>query len=151
VQSRLLTSHVLFVGYSLIDDNFVRLAHEVRQLFTTPDQRSEPLGTVLTLIRETAREKLWEGDLTYVAMSEEGSGSLQDAARILEILLDYTAWQATDEPSFLLDRKYRSLLEPGDQQLAEALDHLDRQAKASDDNSKYWPRVHALLKEFGVE
>lgn len=78
VQSHMVTKHVPFVGYSLSDENFIRLACQVRQLFQRMqdggEQKSGPgpqkVGTVLSLFKNDARRKLWEKDLDFITMAE---------------------------------------------------------------------------------
>ena len=112
MQSRLLTRHVVFLGYSLADDNFVRHAGQVRQLLR--GRRRSKVGTVLTLGPEPARERLWREDLAHVsAVASIRDDDPLPAARELEILLDRLAWAARGGLSYILDEHYRELTDPG--------------------------------------
>ena len=103
-QSMLMTSHVLFVGVSLTDDNVLRLTHEVAhyvdgalsgsETATTPD--AALLGTVLTLAPDVHRRRLWQGSLEWHAVGEDDT-RVPDNARHLEILLDSIAMWAVPE------------------------------------------------------
>src|SRR4029079_9529087 len=69
VQAFLVTRHVLFVGFSLSDDNFHRIVDAVRRLrgeSGTPGH----LGTALSLGAGGLAEVLWEQDVRRVRMSE---------------------------------------------------------------------------------
>lgn len=99
-----MTSHVLFVGVSLTDDNVLRLTHEVAhyvdgalsgsETATTPD--AALLGTVLTLAPDVHRRRLWQGSLDWHAVGEDDT-RVPDNARHLEILLDSIAMWAVPE------------------------------------------------------
>jgi SIR2-like protein len=65
VQGLLMTRHVLFAGFSLADENFLRLVDEVRRV--REDDRV--LGTALALVDEPLRRRLWTGELRYHAFA----------------------------------------------------------------------------------
>lgn len=65
VQAAMVTRHLLFVGYSLSDDNFVRLARQVRRLLLG-SPGSGPVGTVFTLSDEPVRQVLWGEAVSFV-------------------------------------------------------------------------------------
>ena len=60
-QTMLMTSHVLFVGISLTDDNVLRLTHEV-----TAVARGQRLGAILNLGEDRAKKALWRNVLDWV-------------------------------------------------------------------------------------
>ena len=125
VQANMVTKHMLFVGYSLSDENFIRLARQVRQLFLRTQNATGPVGTVLSLSKAPARELLWKGDLRFVALTDhvqDSDGAKRaDAARRLEILLDQIALESCDEAPYLLDDTYTDLLSDADRTLADAV------------------------------
>jgi hypothetical protein len=147
VQSQMVTKHLLFIGYSLNDVNFIRLAHQVRELFESFQTNSSdhsPVGTVVTLGPRPAERILWEGDLRYVAVDardEEGS-------RQVEILLDCIAQRACDESQYLLDSRYKHLLDEADADLATALNAV-RDSDFRSAPTAAWERMRSLLREFG--
>lgn len=154
VQSRLFTRHMLFVGYSLADDNFVRLARQVHTLMRRSGD-SAPVGTVLSLLPEPAKALLWKSDLDYfpVMQAEPADGTGADvslhAARELEIVLDRLAWRASHGGSFLLDDRYAELLKEPERALREALMPLVEAPGTAAADSRYWPAVEQLLAELG--
>ena len=103
-QSMLMTSHVLFVGVSLTDDNILRLTHEVAN-YVTPtrpagptrrraeDEEARTLGTVLTLTPDAHRARLWAGHLDWHAAGTTSEDPAANA-RDLEITLDAIAMWA---------------------------------------------------------
>lgn len=119
LQSRMLTGHLLFVGYSISDENIVRLARDVqryREAFAAADAQA-PVGTVLELVPNPLRHQLWDGTLNFVtfgAAGAAGGGAHADegraAARRLRVFLDHLAVLACDDAPYLLDAKYRDLV-----------------------------------------
>ena len=104
-----MTSHVLFVGVSLTDDNLLRLTHEVAHYVNESSSKSMKsanktaetvernlLGTVLTLAPDPHRTRLWQDNLDWRAL---GTSAAQEAenARSLEVFLDSVAmWAVPD-------------------------------------------------------
>ena len=121
VQSLMITKHLLFVGVSMTDDNFLRLAHEVIAFYESEAMASKldaihgPIGTVVTLARSPAREQLWKNRLTYVPVSK--AASVPDQARDLAIFLDLVA-MLTGESAHLLDSRYDNMLGSNDERAA---------------------------------
>jgi hypothetical protein len=113
VQALMLTRHLLVVGTSMTDDNFLRLAHEVtafreRDPRTGDDGGGSPIGTVVTLSPKPAQERLWEGRFRYLTISDGGTGA--ERARDLAIFLDLVAMLAASRDSYLLDPRYERML-----------------------------------------
>jgi hypothetical protein len=155
----LMTRHMLFVGFSLVDDNFARLAHQVRQVLRHSEPGDRKVGTVLALQREPAREQLWSSDLDYVAMTEApGKGEkppLEPAARLLEVFLDRLAWKAATtragSEAFLLDPRYDAMQRPAaETQLRERLEGLLDQVTDEERGTAAWRGVRAALAALGA-
>ncbi|MEJ7647700.1 MAG: SIR2 family protein [Nakamurella sp.] len=117
LQSAMLTRHLVFVGYSLEDENFVRLGRSVSALLRSMGH-TQPVGTVLTLDKKPSRNELWGKDIREISMiPDEG-----DSAWTFEVFLDRMAVVATaGESSYLLDEAYADLLSPRDRKLAAVL------------------------------
>jgi hypothetical protein len=121
LHSLLLTRHVLFVGTSMLDDDLIRIAHEVRgALRLQGPGRVHRSGTVLSLRQDVARARLWEQDVETVAMADADVPAAE-AARRLEVLLDLIGCLSTPPTGYLLDPAYRGLLDEEERSLAEAL------------------------------
>ena len=125
LQALLMTRHMLFVGYSLTDDTFHKVMHEVRQARGSIEG---VVGTALVLFEDPLLEELWGADLNIVAMAPRPSGKptvaeIASAARRLDIFLDHVGLLAADVTSFLLDPSYRSMLDEGERATADALGH----------------------------
>jgi len=158
VQALLMTRHVLFVGYSLKDENFKRLTEEVRDLFkkeaepSSDNSAPQVLGTIVTLQPERETTEQWSPDLDTIAASEDcaapdGSGTA-DAGRKLEIFLDRIAAKAaSDEHSYVLDPRYAELLVDTDRAFAEQLVKL---AHDLPDSHPAWRKVKELVASYGA-
>lgn len=146
----LLTRHVLFVGASMLDDDLIRIAHEVRSALSDLGPSSpRRLGTVLALSQDPARARLWERDVDTVSVGEGGQ-SPTEAARRLEVLLDLVGCLACPPTGFLLDPAYRGMLDEDQAVLARVLAELDRQVHARPRPAQAWAQVDALLDRLGA-
>ena len=150
VQAMLLTRHVLFVGFSLLDDNFVRIVHDVRGVLDrwhrAAHERS--LGTALAIVHDPVRAELWGADLDYVAMAPPGTATA-DAARLLEVFLDQLGALATPATGFLLDPAYAGMLSAEEQALADALHRLGDELPPRVRDAAAWAEVDRLLARLG--
>jgi hypothetical protein len=148
VPSLLLTQHVLFVGFSLLDDTFIRAAHQVRRL---RDDRGAPddgrrVGTALALRDEPLRQELWARDLEHVSLGTAGT-PLVAAARRLEVFLDRLAAASASRSRWLLDERYAALRSPEDAALAGALSRLQRELPPSARSSSGWAALRRVLED----
>ncbi|MGY1618531.1 SIR2 family protein [Geodermatophilus sp. SYSU D00691] len=145
----LLTRHVLFVGTSMLDDDLIRIAHQVRSALDVDGVRSRRRsGTVLALREDRARARLWERDVDTVAMSSTGTPAAE-AARRLEVLLDLICCLSTPPTGYLLDPAYRGLLSEEETALAESLRAVAEHLPDGGDRSWAGEEVAALLRRLG--
>ncbi|QGG94356.1 SIR2 family protein [Actinomarinicola tropica] len=124
VHAALLTRHLLFVGYSLSDDNFHRIVHQVRDLQPV-DQKgaTNVLGTVFTPDEPTVMQQLWKPELPILSTHRKrlrASSAVRDQA----ILLDRLAAEASPPGRHLLDESYDAVFNEGERQLRTAIDDL---------------------------
>ncbi|MCA1791830.1 MAG: SIR2 family protein, partial [Thioalkalivibrio sp.] len=116
LQTLLMTRHVLFVGASLNDDNVVRLAYEVNRYRHQYGLDGE-VGTLLDVDEDQVRRELWSGQLTWLNMS---GSTIAERSRTLEIFLDAVAAHASDDASWLLDERFKGLLDLDEKLVREA-------------------------------
>lgn len=109
VQGMLLMRHMLFVGYSLRDEDFHELIHEVRSAWA--GSPSAARGTMLTLFDDEHERELWADDLEVVPIVgyRESPEALPGAARQLEVFLDLVGFLAATSAPYFLDLTYSSL------------------------------------------
>jgi hypothetical protein len=163
VQALLMMRHMLFVGFSLKDDNFHRIADAVRRA-RAPSLRpgSAPtmmdrFGTALELFSDPLAQSLWASDLDWLTMEDdappEGPASRAAwaaAARRLEIFLDAVLAQ-TGTTAHLLDERYEGALTGAERALGARL--RDFAGPMTSDwaaqSAPAWKPIDALLRRLG--
>jgi hypothetical protein len=149
LHSLLLTRHVLFVGTSMLDDDLIRIAHQVRSAVQGSDREPRHRsGTVLALQEDPARSRLWEQDVETVAMAG-GDTAPAVAARRLEVLLDLIGCLSTPPTGYLLDPAYRGMLDAEERGLAEALQEVAARLPEGAATHSAAGEVAALLRRLG--
>lgn len=153
VETLLLTSHLLFVGYSLEDDDFTEAADRVRRIRALAEAPSQDdFATVLALHPDSVKP---QAGLTTIPMLE--STDTLAAARRLEIFLDRVSWAAAraDQRSHahLLDPHYDDLFANDAaatrlRELLAPLVNLDPDDPAR--TSSAWERLESLLTDLGA-
>ena len=142
VQALLLTRHMLFVGFSLEDDNFHRIVDAVRKACGGAhlDQASG-FGTVLDLVDRPIVRELWKDELGWMTFP---------SPRCIEIFLDYLGFRAaraTGAADHLLDPTYAGVRSPADERLRAKL--LDIAGDGALRGAEAWPVVEGLLQRLG--
>jgi len=152
VQSLLFTRHMLFVGFSLVDDNFIRIADDVTRMVDRyaghghADRTRRRLGTTVGLHADAAKQTLWP-HLDHLVVAEADM-DLAERANRLEIFLDLLSASVDHGQAYLLDERYAGLLGDGDRRLAKHLGGMADDTEALQD-SESWPQVAALLHSLG--
>lgn len=151
IETLMLTSHLMFVGYSLEDEDFTAAGERVRQVRALADKGADTdFATVLAL--QAVKQ---QAGFQTVAMLDAPDPPV--AARRLEIFLDRISWAAAraDQRSHahLLDPHYDDLFI--DDAAATSLRHLlaplvnlDPEDPAR--KSSAWERVESLLNDLGA-
>lgn len=157
VQTLLITRHMLFVGFSLSDDNFHRIAEAVRRVVRAsagPQAQEEPFGTALVLERHPLIEELWEKDLDWVGMAPPHRGATAtdaekvEAPRRLEVFLDFLLAEAHDS-AHLLDDRFRTILSAEETALRQGLGELLHHLPAVARRARAWERIEQVLANLG--
>ena len=162
VQAMLITHHMLFVGFSLRDDNFLRIADEVRKVMRRRSSGTaggaRPFGTALLLNPSALFQSLWKDDIACVGVEGEmtdptnGSNqrpSMRAAANCLEVLLDYVLFEANQNVGHLLDDRYADLLSPDEKRLKQQVQALQAAGTSEIRNLPAWGHVADLLTKLG--
>lgn len=147
VQALLITRHMLFVGFSLTDDNFHRIVYEVRTAIGAHRGRHR-LGTALLLDDDPAGAELWRKDLTLTPVGPQGTAAAQ-AGRRLEILLDRMLFAASDNSAHLMDPAFDGVLTGEERALRDALSSTLAAAGEDARRAPAWSRVADLLAGLG--
>lgn len=161
VQAMLMTRMMLFVGFSMNDDNFHRIIDDVRKARVHSSDRSESarggawgtsqrFGASLGLRRDPVFERLWGQDLQQISVeAPQHLGEDAPAARRLEIFLDALAQQSATANAHLLDPRFDAILTDHERRLRDLLSALDKQADAGVRSTRAWPLVEELLRTLG--
>ena len=147
VQALLITRTMLFVGFSLADDNFHQVANEVRKVVRRNDSSPRRFGVVLTLRDSPGFAELWKADLDVIVIGE--GQDLPTRARSLDIFLDQLLAEATTGSDHLLDPAYHDALTEEQQLLANSLRTFRTSVPASATRAPEWAHVAGLLYELG--
>ncbi len=150
VQGLLMMRHMMFVGYSLQDEDFHELIHEVR---AAQGHKKAPKvrGTVLTLHEDALEKELWINDLHILAMTAATPKMAdEDAARQLDIFLDLVCYLSTTSAAFFLDKTYDKLLSDKDKQLRNTLSKLVRDTKNAEAGDVGYKVRQFLRDELGA-
>lgn len=155
VQALLITKHMLFVGFSLQDENFHRIVDAVRRA-VEDNHKGRPFGTALFLLNEEFLGELWGADLDLVSMHSlplgqaPASADWSESGRRLEIFLDYLGSVALHNSHFLLDDKFEGCLQPADLALkVHVVDFLRNFPEEAKQSVFYQDLVQTLVSRFG--
>lgn len=143
VQALLVTKHLLFVGYSLSDEDFHELVDEIRTALEPTTGAPPRLGTVLT-IHDSAWASLWDDLLNVVHIAD---GPEDSDGRRLQIFLDCVAHHATPQHAYLLDKSFGGLLTEYETAIAESLQSVE--ALVAESTQPTAVAVREALRAFG--
>ncbi|SOC52323.1 SIR2 family protein [Ornithinimicrobium cerasi] len=151
VQGLLMTSHLLFVGFSLTDSNYLDLADPVAKLYARSGGRDK-VATALGLKSLANQERVLDEAFAHVSFGEEDRGR-EAAGRTLEIFLDRVVWRASrlreEAHAYLMDDRYEDLVREQEQwPLKKAL--KDLQTAVAGIRGPGADRVREQLREFGA-
>lgn len=151
VQAMLLTRHMVFAGYSLRDEDFHQLVHDVR-LAVPLDVHPRPLGTAIALFDDPVYARLWSDDVELIAVHPEcqapSDADKAVAAREVERFFDLVGFLASDMSRFVLDPTYEGLLEDDEKALRKLLHELSPDVSPQDERPG-WDKLAALLGALG--
>ena len=149
VQALLITKHMLFVGFSLRDDNFHRVIEDVRKAVRGNDKSQvATFGSALALRDIPWFRELWQDDLDLVVFSTQ-SGFDPFAARQQEIFLDYWASLAASSTRHLLEDRFDALLTDSERTIRDAVRELVLQIPVDARRSAAWQEIQILLERLG--
>jgi SIR2-like domain len=152
VQALLITRHMLFVGFSLRDDNFIQIVDNVHEAVRVDSDPTtwRPFGTALVLASEPLHEELWRRDLVFDNFGGSAAANIGEAARLQEIFLDMLLADATDNSRYLLDPTFSEMLSEDELGLRDALLPLQQAASSSSAEAPAWKEVRTLLARLGA-
>ena len=152
VQGLMLSHHLLFVGYGMVDPNFIWLHESVARLLPTEQATQNSVGTALMVERENWKIELADRLLAGIhcrrpTEAAPGDDQVLTDARKLEIYLDYLGVISFSSLAAGRDQRLLSLLSEEDSSLILALRNLPMR----DNASTLAERVRRLRRELGIE
>lgn len=163
VQAMLMTRMMLFVGFSMNDDNFHRIIDDVRKARVRTSFSDGPdadkkaahaphkrFGASLGLRNDPVFQQLWGQDLKQISV-EDPLEPNQDppAARRLEIFLDALAEKSSPANAHLLDPRFDAVLSDDERRLRDLLLSIESHADDAIRQTRAWPLVDDLLRTLG--
>ena len=130
---------MLFVGFSLGDDNFHRIVDDVRKALGDRGVGSAPFGTALMVRAPRLTRELWHGDLDVVAVDESE----------VDVVLDRVVAMSSTLSEFLLDESFAGLLTPEEKRLKSLLAPLERELSDGLGSAQAVGQARQLLVSFG--
>lgn len=97
-------------------------------------------------------EQLWRNELDWVALTdteEESPQLFRDAARRLDIFLDYLLAQASGTTAHLLDHRFDGVLSDPERTLRGALEDFLAAVPPQALSTPAWAQVDALIRQLG--
>mmetsp|Transcript_8423 Transcript_8423/g.10419 ORF Transcript_8423/g.10419 Transcript_8423/m.10419 type:complete len:231 (-) Transcript_8423:71-763(-) len=156
VQANLLTSHLLFIGFSLNDDAFHQIMDSVLK---AQGKSSSCVGTCIQLLHNPYTCELWNPLIQCVSMREaapDGKAAKQlkkEAQRLIEILLDLLLLRHTVQGSgHILDIRFEHILSEDEKILKQSVTKLTQTLEATF-GSEYqirWPIIRNTLSNYGL-
>jgi hypothetical protein len=128
LQESLMVGHILAVGSSMSDPTLVHAAEEVTALVRQVDRQTGanrgPCGTVILTNNDSGRTELLRRSFTVAVADADADAEdvrTLEAARRVDIVLDWLAMRSTSDLSFMLDPIYKALVDGPDKEIAELL------------------------------
>lgn len=152
VQQMLLTSDVMFVGFSMTDTNLHKIIDEVREAThrMNREKRVDKLGIITALCENEMFRLLWDQDFHVYSFGKSWD---DNPAWMHDCFFDCFASIVASRKAkctFILNPKYKSLLSEEDKKIADALKPL---VEIGDDpavqGSLAWSSVQKLLHFLG--
>jgi len=143
VQAKMMTSHILFVGFSLSDDNFFKIADTVKK--SLPEDKT--FGTSLQLQNTPLQSEIWKNQLDFVNFSESKAPHIPYSARRLAIWLDYLNARTSSENTPIMDTRFESVCTPAQNELRKAIVQLESSLSVDARNTLEYQRVAKVIDE----
>eukprot|EP01132_Coremiostelium_polycephalum_P007432 gene7432-9134_t len=149
VQASLITKHLLFVGFSLVDDNFYQIMSTVKRADTNRD-KSEKYGTALFIQRNDLMNELWGKELDILCFDEDGKGDIAQCARKQEIFLEYLASISINKSNHLMEKRFECLLSKGEKVFRDSLIDFVEGLPVEAKGTKVYKKFEKFLLEIGM-
>lgn len=154
IHDLLLTTHIVFVGFSMTDENLHLIIDETRRCLETKageDPEGE-FGTILSLLDNEMFRHLWDQDFVVTSFGKTWG---ERPAWMHDCFLDCIGATVAKEKSiasFVLDPHFESLLSSAELKIKNALSELI-EISSNDEvrASPAWPNILDLMRNLGAE
>mmetsp|Transcript_23739 Transcript_23739/g.43015 ORF Transcript_23739/g.43015 Transcript_23739/m.43015 type:complete len:521 (+) Transcript_23739:50-1612(+) len=150
MEDLLITTDVLFVGFSMTDDNLHQISDQCRKQFYKDGQPQKKMGTILTLVENKMFRRLWDPD--FVVQSFGSSWADNPAWKhdcFLDCLLSKISVKKA-RTSFVLNPNFMGVLSDEERKVAEAFAAVTKLSEdANVRSSPCWPYVARTLQIMG--
>lgn len=153
VHELLLTTHIVFVGFSMTDANLHLIIDDVRRSLGTKNQDDPEgtFGTILSLKENAMFRQLWDQDFDITTFGKSWG---DNPTWYHDAFLDSVGYEVAKTKaitSFVLDEKFEALLTPSELKIKKALLPVLELNKDDDvRESPVWVHVQAILKKLGA-
>lgn len=152
VQEMLITSNMLFVGFSMTDENLHKIIDEVREgLGRKKDEKRDKLGTITALLENKMFTQLWGQDFHVTTFGKSWG---DNPAWVHDCFFDYMGTLVASRKarcSFILNPKFSRLLSEEEKRIAEALAPLvEISSDPKIQSAEAWNDVQKLLSLLGA-
>lgn len=154
IHDLLLTTHILFIGFSLTDDNLHLIIDEARRCLETKagEDPDGEFGTILSLCENEMFRHLWDQDFIVTTFGKSWDDR---PAWMHDCFLDCIGSTVAKEKSiasFVLDSHFESLLSAAELKIKKSLgDVLKIASDESVRTSPAWDNIATLLNQLGAE
>lgn len=153
IHDLLLTTHIVFIGFSMTDDNLHLIIDETRRCLETKageDPEGE-FGTILSLLDNEMFRQLWDQDFIVTSFGKSWNDR---PAWMHDCFLDCIGTAKAKQKSitsFVLDPHFESLLSSAELEIKDSLSQLLKvSSKDSIRSSPAWASVRELLQKLGA-
>ena len=161
VQAELMTSHMMFTGFSMTDANFKRLIDSVMKAYGD-DTNREGAGTIISLgkLDPEIKAKFKEYGIGTVVIAGELEGFAQydkdkpnntNPAREMEVFMDYMLLQSTDTAYPIFEPKFASALNHSEKSLRNHLREFLNTLPREVTSAPAWSKVKQMFKTLGAQ
>lgn len=148
VQALLFTSQMLFIGFSLQDDNFHKIADSIRK--AVKGNGNHKIGITLQLFSNQYNEEMWGDELKFICMEDGKTKDFPRAGRKLEIFLDLLLMKAISLDTFkILDPAFNSILSEDEEKLKRILLEFIENAPDDIKDIQSWTHMKNMLMNLG--
>ena len=161
VQAELMTSHMMFTGFSMTDANFKRLIDSVMDAYGDDQANREGAGTIISLgeLKPEIKKQFQDYGIGTVAIGEslgwnkydKSDPSNTNPAREMEIFMDYLLLKCTDTAYPIFSSKFESALTHSEKSLRNHLRQFLNELPHEVTKAPAWSKVKRMFKTLGSQ